>query len=170
MICPTPPARHAPPALTRRLVLGGGAAGALAFLSGCSSGSLPIISATDPDEQLRRAVAQSEQLLLTAYDTTLTAFPVLAGRLSVLRDQHQAHLTAVAHDLDLAAPTASTPGAPPAGGQTGAVRTLRRLEASAARQRIEACTAAEAADLAELLARIAASESGHVAALSGGAS
>lgn len=168
MICHTPLDATAPRLVTRRLVLGAAVGGALAGLTGCSSGTISIISPADPDDELRRAVAQSEQLLLASYDTTIAAFPTLATRLRVLRDQHQAHLTAVAQDLDLAAPASVSPGTQPAGGQSAAIRALRRLEAGAARQRIESCTAAEAPELAELLARIGASESGHVAALSGG--
>ncbi len=169
MICPTPLAAPEPRAVPRRLVLGAAAGGAVAALTGCSSGSLPLISPADPDDQLRRAVAQSEQLLLTAYDTTMAAFPELTNRLRLLRDQHQAHLTAVSDGLDLGSPSPAAPGTAPGGGATGAVRTLRRLEAAAVKQRIQACTAAEAVELAELLARIGASESAHVAALRGGA-
>lgn len=155
------------PAMTRRLLLGGAAAGLVVGVTGCSAGSIPLISAPDPDDEVRRGVAESERLLIAAYDSAIAAAPALAGRLQGLRDQHQAHLTAVSTGLDPATlPSTSASGSPTAAA-TG-IRNLRRLEAAAAKQRIDACAAATATDLAELLARIGASEAGHVAALSGG--
>lgn len=149
----------------RRLVLGGALAGLATGLTACSGTSLPIIGPADPDDQLRRSVAQSEIALIAAYDAAIAAFPTLAQRLGDFRDQHQAHLTAVSLNLDVG--TASSPASPTRapGGAASAVRSLRRLEAAAARDRIDACGAAADSDLAELLGRIAASESGHVAAL-----
>ena len=154
--------------VTRRLVLGGTAAGLIVGIAGCSGSSLPLISAPDPDDEVRLGVARSEQALVAAYDAAIAATPAAADQLRTFRDQHQAHFTAVSEGLD---PAALTPASSPASASPGksptGLRGLRRMEVAAARQRIEACTAATAGDLAELLARIAASESGHAAALSG---
>ncbi len=158
------------PTLSRRLLLGGALSGAAVLATGCSPGSIPIISPPDPDDEVRRGVAESEQALIAAYDAALVALPALRARLQVLRDQHQAHLTAVTQDLDVASPAPSGSVTPARGGQTAALRSLRRLEARATKQRIDACVAADDPELAELLARIAASESGHVVALTAGAS
>lgn len=150
--------------VTRRLLLGGTAAGLIVGAAGCSGSSLPLISAPDPDDEVRLGVARSEQALIAAYDAAIAATPAAAEQLRTFRDQHQAHFTAVSEGLD---PAALTPASASPGRSATGLRGLRRMEVAAARQRIEACTAATAGDLAELLARIAASESGHAAALSG---
>lgn len=154
--------------LSRRLVLAGSLGGVAALATACSGGTIPLISPPDPDDEVRRTVAQSEQTLIAAYDAAITAMPVLGATLRPFRDQHQAHLTAVTADLEL--PDVAASGSPRAagGGQAALIRELRRLEAGAVRQRIDACVAAEDAELAALFARIGASESGHVAALTGG--
>ncbi len=148
---------------SRRTLLALGGGGVVALVTGCSAASIPIIGPPDPDDELRRGVAASERDLIAAYDAAIGAAGRSAGLLRTLRQQHVDHLTAVTQDLDDAGAAAVSPSA-----TTGAVTpaALRRLEAAATRQRIEACAAADDADLAELLARIAASESGHVAALS----
>lgn len=152
---------------SRRTVLALGGGGALALIAGCSVDSLPIVGPPDPDDELRSAVAASEQELIAAYDAAIAAGRDGGALLRTLRQQHVEHLAAVTGDPSLSTATeqpltsaAATPTTPP----TSAA--LRRLEAAATRQRIKAVSAAGHADLAELFARIAASESGHVAALS----
>ncbi len=147
--------------LSRRALLGGAAVGATAVLAGCAPSAIPIIGAPDPDDEVRRGVALSEQELLAAYDAAIAAGTGSTELLRSIRDQHAAHLAAVSDGLDI--PVLASPS--PAPGQRPSLRQLRRLEARAVPQRIKACTAAGDADLAELIARIGASESGHVAAL-----
>lgn len=150
---------------SRRTILALGGGGVVALVAGCSAESIPILGPPDPDDELRRGVAASERELIAAYDAAIGAAGRSAGLLRTLRQQHVDHLTAITQDLDDAGPPAPSPSA---SAPSVTPRTLRRLEAAATRQRIESCSAAGDADLAELLARIAASESGHVAALSTG--
>ncbi|MFN8126098.1 MAG: hypothetical protein U0R64_06290 [Candidatus Nanopelagicales bacterium] len=151
--------------LHRRTVLGLGVGATAGVLTACSSGSLPFIASVDPDDEVQAGVAAGEQELLAAYDAVISRQPGLATRLRPIRDQHAQHLAAMATTPPLSSPSAST--SPMPAQQAAALRTLRRLESRAVRQRTDAAVAAGDADLTELLTRIAASESGHVAALSG---
>lgn len=157
---PSPPSEAT--VLGRRTALGLGAGAAAWLLTGCSSAPIPFI-ASDPDDDVRRSVAESERRLLAAYDAVLAALPALAPRLKVLRAQHADHLAAMG-DLPADSPGATpSPTVPP--NRPAALRTLRRLESQAARQRTDAAVAASETDLVEVLARIAASEASHVAFL-----
>lgn len=152
--------------LTRRALLASALGGSALVVAGCSTPTIPLLSTPDPDDEVRATVAASELALIAAYDQVITANPALADRLRPLRDQHRDHLAAVAEDLQLPTPGASQSRSP--GDRGEGLRTLRRLEAAATRQRIDASVAAAEPELASLLARIGASESGHVAFLSGG--
>lgn len=149
------------------LVPGAGLVAALAACTG--SGSDPPIPGgpDDPDDPVRATVSDSERALISRYDATLTRHPDLAPTLATLRDQHQDHLAAVAGpDATAAAATdaSATAAAVPATA-TGAVRALAAAERAAAKERGEACEAAAGAELARLLALVAASEAGHAAYL-----
>lgn len=148
--------------LPRRAMLLGALAGTALVAVGCSTDSIPIIGRKDPDEDLRLVTAAAEQDLIAAYDAVIAAKPALAEPLGRIRAQHQAHQTALLDGLE-----APVGGSAPAVGGAGAVRALRRLESGAARQRAQACGAAEDPRWVQLFAMIGASEAGHAAALAG---
>ncbi len=151
--------------LTRRLALGLGAGTAAWLMTGCSGGSIPFIAPADPDDEVRQAVAVSEQELLAAYDAVIAALPALGPRLKPLRAQHAEHLAAMA-PTDVASASPAPGGSPSvAPNRPAALRTLRRLESRAVRQRTNAAVQAADSELVEVLARIAASEAAHVAFL-----
>lgn len=171
---PTATRRRSGPPLSRRHLLAGAtlvtATTAVGIgLGGCAASPLPLLT-PDPDDEVRATVAASELQLIAAYTAAIAAVPALGTRLRPLLDQHSQHLTAVSDGLDLPSEAPSVSAPPAAQNGAAAVRALRRLEAAAARQRTDACVAAADDDLAVLLGRIAASESGHVAALQAGAS
>lgn len=152
------------PAISRRTMLAATIGGSAAFLAGCAPSDLPIIGRSDPDENLRLATATSEQDLIDAYRAVAERFRPLAAPLGVLREQHERHLRALLEGVD-EQPPASTAPAPDLRTRAAALRSLRRLESGAARQRAQACVDAEAAEVIELMARIGAAEAAHVAAL-----
>jgi hypothetical protein len=131
----------------------------VATAAACSSDAAPPEPTTAPTAAEDPTVAD-EQALLGRYEATAAAHPALAEALAPLADQHRAHLAA------LGAPDAEPrPPAEVAAVPAAALAALVQAERSASRQRIDACVEAEAADRARLLAFIAASEAGHVAAL-----
>ena len=80
---------------SRRAVLALGGGSALALIAGCSVDSLPIVGPPDPDDELRSAVAASEQELIAAYDAAIAAGRESGALLRTLRQQHVEHLAAV---------------------------------------------------------------------------
>jgi hypothetical protein len=151
--------------MTRRAILASALGGSALLVAGCSSASIPVLSNPDPDDEVRGSVLVDELALIAAYDEVITANPSLAGQLRPLRDQHRDHVAAIGDDLDMPTPS-STPSRASVP-RSDALRSLRRLESAATRQRIDASVAAAEPELAQLLARIGAAESGHVAYLSG---
>ena len=144
-----------PTRITRRTALALLAGGAV---TACSpgSGTGPDASETpDPDALTREQVIRDEWSLVALYDAALAAQP--NPELSALRDQHAEHAAA----LGSASPPSASSSAPPAPSRTA----LAESEASAAKQRAQACEMAADTDLARLLALIAASEAGHAAFL-----
>ena len=154
---PEPPAR-----LTRRaalaLLVG---AGVVACSPTSDAGPTPSPTA-DPDAQTRAEVAAQEWALVALYDAAIAAQPAQAAELSLLRDQHVEHATALGSSTASASATATGPAPDRA--------TLTAAEEEASRSRVTACARAVQPDLARLLALIGASEAGHAAFLRGRAS
>lgn len=132
----------------------------VATAAACSSDPAP----PDPSPSAPPAAADptvaDEQALIGRYEATAAAHPALAEALAPLAAQHRAHLQALGSpDAPAVAPAevASTPAA--------AVAALVQAERAASRLRIDACVSAADGDRARLLAFIAASEAGHVPAL-----
>ncbi|GAA1759383.1 hypothetical protein [Luedemannella helvata] len=161
-----PPAPGSPPRPTRRGLLRG--AGALALgavvapavvvptLAGCSTGGDEI--------EIPGAAALADLVAGTAdlvgrYDAVIAAYPALAARLTPLRDNHRAHLEALASTLALEQPAPSAQQAPP-GGQSAALSNLAAAEKSGRADAVGACLAAPAR-LAPLLGSIAAARASH---------
>jgi hypothetical protein len=169
----------------------------VALLGGCgspagkaSSGSSPAkpVPAGQPDPVRDRALA-AEADLLARYDATLAlpsvvADSALTAKLTAIRAEHAAHVTAIKQGYTppskptpssgsaTPAPSPSTPGAttwsPSATTDAKtAVSVLAGAEQDAAGARTTDILAADGAT-AMLLASIAASESGHAALLLGG--
>lgn len=152
------------PAIPRRTLLSATIGGSAILLSGCASSDLPIIGRHDPDDDLRMSTATSELDLIEAYGIVAARYKRFAPQLNVLREQHERHLQSLLEGLDQQ-PPASTAPAPDMRTRAAALRSLRRMESGAARQRAQACVDAEAAEVIEMMARIGAAEAAHVAAL-----
>lgn len=152
--------------IPRRAVLLGLLGGAAWALAACSSDlRLPIPGLSDPDEDVKKAAADSERGLIATYDAVLAAVPALARHITGFRDQHRQHLAALAAlGVDPSSSPSAT-GVPSVKGRADALRILRRAERRAAKDRSAACVAAEDSELAGLLARVGASESAHAAYL-----
>lgn len=128
------------------------AAAGVLVLPGCSTDDpAPDVSAT-PDAQ------QADELaLIAAYDAALvSAGPKQAVVFQTLRDEHAAHARALGW-TDVPAPTTSQ--------ESVGRAALVRLERAAARQRADGARDAIDAELAQVLALIAASEAQHVVTL-----
>lgn len=155
---------------TRRQVLG---ASALLLAAGCTDAPAPP-SVVDPDDVLRDGAVARERGLLTAYDTTLAAFPELAARLLPVRTEHAEHLLALTGPPPSASPTATAspsapppaaaPAVPPPATAALALASLADAERAAAGAHAAACLEGSRA-LASLLAALAASEHSHPAVL-----
>lgn len=155
----------------RRLLTGALAVPAVGLLaSGCSTDTAPV--GPTPDETARDTARADEQQLLDRYAATLSTHPELAGQLGPVRDEHVAHLHALAPPPTSGTPSptgaasaAASPVDVPADPDT-AVRALVAAEsvAAAARGQQVPVTGAE---LAVLLASIGASEQTHAVWLGG---
>ncbi|WP_371526878.1 hypothetical protein OG302_12560 [Streptomyces sp. NBC_01283] len=177
---PTP--SHARSGPRRRSLLTGaaGAAGAV-LLSGCSDSS-----STDEDERpsaaarLRARAARDSGELLGRYDAVLAAHPSLAGRLDPLRAEVKRHEAVFAEGSAPPSPSASTgapapsaPSAPPSRkpavpkDEKDAVRELAKAERELAKRRGSELLDAPA-ELARLLASVAASGATHAYLLTEG--
>ncbi|MGW5866777.1 hypothetical protein ACWFRJ_31910 [Streptomyces sp. NPDC055239] len=175
---PTP--SHARSGPRRRSLLTGaaGAAGAV-LLSGCSGSD-----STDADERpsaaarLRALAAKDSGELLGRYDAVLAAHPALAGRLDPLRAEVKRHETVLAEGSTPPAPHSSS-GSPSASAspapkpsvpkdEKDAVRELAEAERDLAKRRGSALLDAPA-ELARLLASVAAAGAAHAYLLTEGA-
>ncbi|MFA1539362.1 ferritin-like domain-containing protein [Actinomadura monticuli] len=160
-----------PEAMPRRaLLLGGGAALVLPWLSGCAAEAAPRA-----DVPLLVAAIAAEQGLIAAYGAARSAEPALAGRLDPVLAHHREHLAVLkrhyvpgsgdrADEGGAIPPSASAP-AVPAG---SALAVLRDAEGRAARARAADAAKADPA-LAQLLASIGACEAGHAGTVKGAA-
>jgi hypothetical protein len=151
---------------TRRAVLATG--GALA-LAACLPADEPQPPRPDRDLRLRRAVAGEVRVLVAAYAAVATAFPDAGSgrraRLRALAAEHEAHVVALAgpaRSTTAPSPSASASVVPPQvpAMPAEAVTWLAGLERAAADRRTDQVLAA-GADLARLLASIAACEAAH---------
>jgi hypothetical protein len=152
---------------SRRTVLRALLGGMLAAipLAGCDD-SGPADSgpkAPDPLIQFYRDTAA----LLARFEAAITAVPALAARLSPLRDDHRAHLQALAKEIgpEAGSPSAAPPSAPPAPADAGGViAALLAAEKEAAAAARTACVTAPSYRAA-LLGSIAAARASHAEVL-----
>ena len=146
------------------------AAAGLAALTSCTSGGDTQPAPVHPDVGLRAEAVQRERTLIRAYDAALLAAPALGDRLRALRDEHLTHLGALGAPPE-SAPTSPAPMVTPG---TSAERTAAQLAAllAALRSAERAAGAGHtaglrtaSAELAVVLATLAASEASHEVAL-----
>ncbi len=162
------------PLLTRRRVLSAAAVVAAAG-AGVGAGFLrpvrhPVaVPPAVPRADRLQAALTRERALLAALDATATVHPSLAGAISILRADHQAHLDATTALITEAGAVVATPD--PSGTATSRVpapTALRsRTELALAERVAAAAWAADSAALAGSAAAVAASisaaEAGHAA-------
>jgi sugar phosphate isomerase/epimerase len=155
---------------SRRSVLAGTG---LLLIAACKGSPAVVVPSLTADQRLARRVADEITVLAAAYAATITAHPTTRGTLGPLAAEHERHVAALAALLP--APTATPSGsAPPSGSAspsaapsvassaTDAVAALAAAErVAAARRRGQALRAG--AELARLLASIAACEAVHTA-------
>jgi len=142
----------------RRTVLTGALAGAAGVtLSGCD-----LLAGDPPPPHPLLGTLRDIRALLDCYQAVISAHPTLAGRLGPLRDNHRAHLTAVAKLIGPTASQSPSPtnsgAAPP--GEEDAVRELREAEQTGQETAGRACLAARR-EYAGLLGSIAACRASH---------
>ena len=152
------------PAGPRRRSLLAGVAGA-ALLTGCSDGEEPASGgargarSVSAAQHVKARAARDSGDLLDRYDAALADHPALAARLGALRDEVARHAKAFG-----AAPRPSAPGSPaPSASPVSEKDTVRSL-AAAEREIADRRTAAlldAPAELARLLASVAAAGAGH---------
>lgn len=138
----------------------------MAALAGCTSSDGSSADATTgpgPSAETASAAAADEAALIARYEAALISVPEneadVRTVLSLIRDQHRAHLDALGGAPEQATPTA--------GSATTAslVADLISAERAASEERITACVDARDPEMARLLSFIAASEAAHVPAL-----
>jgi hypothetical protein len=160
-------------ALTRRAMLCGTAAGAVAVaVAGCSGQQAAPQAPRPPDPEtvlLTKVIADKEQVL-ALYRQAARQGTGLAAKLLPFERRHEAHLAELRRRLPSSpAPTAASPtpsvsaGSPP-GVARVSVGRLRELERKAAASRPRQIGGVSPA-LAQLLACIGACEAAHAAAL-----
>jgi hypothetical protein len=158
---------------SRRAVLAAVVGAAGTALTGCGPGaSFGGATATwysGPDPL--RPLLVGTIALAGRYDAVVAALPALAARLTPLREDHRAHVDALARELGLAGrPLPSrTPSAGPSGtavpsDQAAALAALAAAEKAAQQDAVAACLAAPSYR-ALLLGTIAACRASHVEAL-----
>ncbi|GLV79828.1 lipoprotein [Streptomyces hygroscopicus subsp. hygroscopicus] len=165
-------ASAAPLPRRRSLLVGGGALGAVALLSGCSGDSEPRRDAgSDAAVALLRARgARDSAALLARYDATVDAHPALARRLAPLREETARHVAVFTAKDRSASPSATASRSPSAGGERvpevpesekKALSALAQAERRTADARTTALATAPP-ELARLLASVAACGAAHV--------
>ncbi len=166
-------ASYAAPVTRRRsLLLGGGALGAVALLSGCSDGPESRREADGGADValLRARGARDSTALLARYDATVDAHPALAERLAPLREETARHVAVFTAEGRSPSPSATVSRSPSAGGRRmpkvpeDAKQALSAL-VQAERRTADTRTAALATappELARLLASVAACGAAHV--------
>jgi hypothetical protein len=155
----------------RRSVLAGTG---LLLVAACTGSPKVVVPRLTPDQRLARRAANEITVLAAAYAATIAAHPTTRASLGPLAAEHDAHVAALvallppptATPSGSASPTGSTsPSASPppvAASPAEAVAALAAAErTAAARRRGQAGRAG--AELARLLASIAACEAVHIA-------
>ncbi|MEU8878158.1 hypothetical protein AB0D24_44940 [Streptomyces javensis] len=166
------PARAAPVTRRRSLLLGGGALGAVALLSGCSDDRESRREADGGTDValLRARGARDSTALLARYDATVDAHPALAERLAPLREETARHVAVFTAKGRSPSPSATVSRSPSAGGQRmpkvpedekQALSALVQAERRTADTRTAALATAPP-ELARLLASVAACGAAHV--------
>ncbi|MEV0320537.1 hypothetical protein ACIBKX_29735 [Streptomyces sp. NPDC050658] len=159
----------------RTLLTGATATAGAALLAGCSGSG----SSGDADERpaaaerLRVRAAKESGVLLGRYDAVLVAHPALAGRLDPLRAEVKRHEAAFTKGHRTATPSPSASASPSASpsvptDEKAAVRELAEAERELAKRRSSALLDAPA-ELARLLASVAAAGAAHAYLLTEGA-
>ncbi len=166
--------------LRRRSVLAAGAAAAPLLAAGCKGvGALGTPPKPSREVGVLREAISAEKVMIARYRSAVAASPALAGTLTPLLGQHQAHLAALRARLIVPAGAPATPepaipaaGPQPSGGGTPAQRaapatTLAALAAAedAAATMLTGLLPAVSSSLAQLLASVAASEASHAVVL-----
>ncbi|WP_395108721.1 hypothetical protein [Actinomadura sp. SCN-SB] len=163
-------------AVSRRAVVGGGAALAVPLLAGCGGGGDPEdghAHAPDPAVPLLLGVMAAERDLIASYEAARRAHASLARHLDRPLAHHREHLAVLRrHYVPGTGARAHEGGALPAprvvqapGKASEALKELREAEARAAAARVAEVSRATPG-LAQLLASIGACEAGHAAVLS----
>lgn len=151
----------------RLLALVAAAPVAGAALSACAAEPRPksapgARSSLDPDVKLRWRAVRAEEALLALHAATVAAHPDLAAQLAPLTAHHEAHAAALRDDGPLPFGASSAVGAPDVPGDAAAaLAAVAEAEQAAADACVLTCLAATGAQLAAVLASIAASETGH---------
>ncbi|MBO1336012.1 hypothetical protein [Streptomyces sp. VRA16 Mangrove soil] len=157
------------PLTTRRSLLVSLAGAAL--LTGCSNGGddgggaegAPAVSR---EKRLKAKAARESADLLGQYDQALGALPSLAARLTPLRDEVERHVKAFG---GAPRPSASTAPSTPPVAEKDVLKALAAAERELSDRRMTALAAPDApAELARLLASVAAAGAGHAFLLSEG--
>ncbi|WP_405140439.1 twin-arginine translocation signal domain-containing protein [Sphaerisporangium sp. NBC_01403] len=163
-------------ALTRRAVLRGTAAGAVAMaVAGCSApeAAPPAPKPPDPETVLLTGVIADKEQMVALYRQAVLAGGRPASVLGPFQQRHEAHLAELRRRLPPspaptpASPTPAPPSSPPASAPAAAkvsVARLRELERKAAAARPRQIGSVSPA-LAQLLASIGACEATHAVAL-----
>ncbi len=152
--------------ITRRQVLAVAGVAAAGALGGCDMlGSRP--KPTPKPHPLAPVLAETEALA-ARYDAALAAYPALAGRLGPVRDDHHAHVAALAGAMGRRPPSATpsaqaggTPSEAPPGTQAATVATLRTAEAAARTSGYDACLALPG-NFTALVGSIVAARTAHL--------
>ncbi|MET8138971.1 hypothetical protein ABZU32_01540 [Sphaerisporangium sp. NPDC005288] len=163
-------------ALTRRVVLRGTAAAAVAAsVAGCSGagpapGAAPTPRPPDAETVLLTGVIADKEQMVALYRQAARANAKTAARLQPFQQRHEAHLAELRRRLPAPVPPPAgtpTPSASAGGSPSAAavsIGTLRHMEGKAAAARVRQVRTVSA-PLAQLLASIGACEAAHAAAL-----
>ncbi|MFC4529631.1 hypothetical protein [Sphaerisporangium dianthi] len=165
-------------ALTRRAVLSGTAAAAVAAsVTGCSGpepapGTAPTPRPPDRETVLLTSVIADKERMVASYRQAARSGAEVAATLRPFQQRHEAHLAELRRRLPATPATPRTPatGSPAPAASAGSsppavsIRALRDMERRAAASRPRQIGAVSPA-LAQLLASIGACEAAHAAAL-----
>ena len=166
--------------LRRRSVLAAGAAAVPLLAAGCKGvGALGTPPKPSREVGVLGEAISAEKVMIARYRSAAAASPALAGTLTPLLGQHQAHLAALQARLIVpagapATPEPATPEARPAAVAAGTpaqppapATTLAALAAAedAAATMFTTLLATVSPSLAQLLASVAASEASHAVLL-----
>ncbi|MFA3838537.1 hypothetical protein OG511_09775 [Streptomyces sp. NBC_01453] len=136
-----------------------------ALLTGCSDAEDPASDgargarSASATQRIKARAARDSGDLLDRYEAALAAHPALAARLGPLRDEVARHAKSFGAPARPAAPASPSPSASPAS-EKDTVSALAKAERDLADRRAAALVEAPA-ELARLLASVAAAGAGH---------